>query len=99
MASHLIHHHPLVGIIIIIPLFLVIMEDQRTGVDPLAQIQERCICIVKTHQVHHEGCVLCRQQYFSKIFSPQTMMICDQCKKEYHVGCKKDHNIQNLENC
>ncbi|MED6204926.1 hypothetical protein PIB30_013170 [Stylosanthes scabra] len=67
------------------------------GVDPLAEIQERCIRIVKTHQVHHEGCVLCRKQYFSKIFSLQTMMICDQCEKEYHVGCMKDHNIQNLE--
>ncbi|KAL1361483.1 hypothetical protein AAHE18_03G007000 [Arachis hypogaea] len=72
------------------------------GIDPLAQIHERCIRIVKTHQVHHEGCVLCsflifRQPYFSKIFSPRTMMICDQCEKEYHVGCMKDHNIQNLE--
>ncbi|MED6164287.1 hypothetical protein PIB30_088202, partial [Stylosanthes scabra] len=57
----------------------------------------RCVRVVKPNKVDHGGCALCSQPYFSKSFSPRTVIICDQCEKEYHVGCLKDHNIQNLE--
>nr|KYP68613.1 hypothetical protein KK1_022246 [Cajanus cajan] len=35
-------------------------------------------------------------QYFTKSFGPRTVIICDQCEKEYHIVCLKNHNIQNL---
>ncbi|XP_052109267.1 uncharacterized protein LOC127744202 [Arachis duranensis] len=57
----------------------------------------RCVRVVKTNKVDHGGCALCRLYYFSKSFGPRTVIICDQCEKEYHVGCLKEHNIQNLE--
>ncbi|KAK4255169.1 hypothetical protein QN277_008199 [Acacia crassicarpa] len=67
------------------------------GIDPLEQISQRCIRIVKTVEVDHGGCALCRSHDFSKIFGPRTVIICDQCEREYHVGCLKEHNMQNLE--
>ncbi|KAJ7981075.1 putative Acyl-CoA N-acyltransferase with RING/FYVE/PHD-type zinc finger domain [Quillaja saponaria] len=66
------------------------------GVDPLEQINQRCIRIVKIQKVDHGGCALCSGHGFSKNFGPRTVLICDQCEREYHVGCLKDHNIQNL---
>ncbi|KAK7261284.1 hypothetical protein RIF29_27593 [Crotalaria pallida] len=57
----------------------------------------RCIRVVKSVEVDHGGCALCRGHHFSRSFGPRTVMICDQCEKEYHVGCLKDHNMQNLE--
>ncbi|TKY67145.1 Increased DNA methylation 1 [Spatholobus suberectus] len=65
------------------------------GIDPLEQINQRCIRIVKEFDLG--GCALCRGQDFSKSFGPRTVIICDQCEKEYHVGCLRDHNMQNLE--
>ncbi|KAE9616715.1 hypothetical protein Lal_00034270 [Lupinus albus] len=67
------------------------------GVDPLEQIHQRCIRIVKAGEFDNDGCVLCRGRDFSKSFGPRTVIICDQCEREYHVGCLKDHNMQNLE--
>ncbi|KAF1859606.1 hypothetical protein Lal_00010190 [Lupinus albus] len=54
-------------------------------------VDRRCIRVVKSVEVDHGGCALCRS------FGPRTVIICDQCEKEYHVGCLKDHNMQNLE--
>ncbi|XP_027343821.1 uncharacterized protein LOC113856269 isoform X2 [Abrus precatorius] len=67
------------------------------GTDILEQINRRCIRVVKTVEVGHGGCALCSRHDFSKSFGPRTVIICDQCEKEYHVGCLKDHNMQNLE--
>ncbi|KAI4322336.1 hypothetical protein L6164_022041 [Bauhinia variegata] len=66
------------------------------GVDPLEQINQRCIRIVNNLK-DQGGCALCRSHAFSKNFGPGTVIICDQCEREYHVGCLKDHNMQNLE--
>ncbi|KAG6682488.1 hypothetical protein I3842_13G144300 [Carya illinoinensis] len=66
------------------------------GVDPIEQITKRCIRIVKTPEVDFGGCALCRGHDFSKSFGPRTVIICDQCEKEYHVGCLKDHSMENL---
>ncbi|KAL5995185.1 hypothetical protein ACLOJK_025243 [Asimina triloba] len=39
--------------------------------------------------------VLCHD--FSKAgFGPRTVLLCDQCEKEFHVGCLKEHNMQDL---
>ncbi|XP_020230967.1 uncharacterized protein LOC109811594 [Cajanus cajan] len=67
------------------------------GTDILEQMNPRCIRVVKTVEVDHGGCALCSRPNFSKSFGPRTVIICDQCEKEYHVGCLKEHNMQNLE--
>ncbi|XP_058766291.1 increased DNA methylation 1-like [Vicia villosa] len=44
------------------------------------------------------GCQLCREDDFELVdFGPRTVIICDQCNKEFHIGCLKDHKIENLE--
>ncbi|KAJ6810049.1 uncharacterized protein M6B38_157510 [Iris pallida] len=66
------------------------------GVDPVEQIM-KCIRIVKTPENVDGGCVICRQHEFSTSeFGPNTVIICDQCEKEYHVGCLKAHNKDDL---
>ncbi|KAB1227407.1 Chromodomain-helicase-DNA-binding protein 4 [Morella rubra] len=67
------------------------------GVDPIEQITKRCIRIVKTPEVDFGGCALCRGHDFSKSFGPRTVIFCDQCEKEYHVGCLRDHEMENLQ--
>ncbi|KAL4188954.1 hypothetical protein AMTRI_Chr08g204640 [Amborella trichopoda] len=43
------------------------------------------------------GCVICRDFDFTKGgFDARTVMICDQCEREYHVGCLKDQGICDL---
>ncbi|GFZ20388.1 acyl-CoA N-acyltransferase with RING/FYVE/PHD-type zinc finger domain-containing protein [Actinidia rufa] len=67
------------------------------GVDPLEQITKRCIRIVETAEADVGGCALCRSHDFSKSgFGPQTVILCDQCEKEYHVGCLKEHEMDDL---
>ncbi|XP_038991936.1 uncharacterized protein LOC120115253 [Hibiscus syriacus] len=29
-------------------------------------------------------------------FGPRTVILCDQCEREYHVGCLRDHNMDDL---
>ncbi|KAI9107228.1 hypothetical protein K1719_021837 [Acacia pycnantha] len=67
------------------------------GVDPIEQITKRCIRIVKDIEAELSGCALCRGYDFSKSgFGPRTIILCDQCEKEYHVGCLRDHKMQYL---
>ncbi|KAL9296814.1 hypothetical protein ACSQ67_022710 [Phaseolus vulgaris] len=68
---------------------------QVEDIDPSSEINQRCIRIVKEFELG--GCGLCRDQDFSTSFGPRTVIICDQCGKEYHIGCLKDHNMQNIE--
>ncbi|XP_020263567.1 increased DNA methylation 1-like [Asparagus officinalis] len=63
------------------------------GVDPVEQILQRCkLRIVKRQEIDSGGCVICREQDFTSEFGPRTVIVCDQCEKEYHVGCLKAHN-------
>ncbi|CAL2264717.1 unnamed protein product [Prunus armeniaca] len=40
---------------------------------------------------------LCRGHEFSgSDFGPGTVILCDQCEKEFHVGCLKDNGIEDL---
>ncbi|KAL7173782.1 hypothetical protein ACSBR2_033108 [Camellia fascicularis] len=67
------------------------------GIDPLEQITKRCIRIVETTETDVGGCALCRGHGFSKsVFGPQTVILCDQCEKEYHIGCLKEHKMDDL---
>ncbi|PWA87636.1 zinc finger, PHD-type [Artemisia annua] len=76
------------------------------GIDPLEEITKRCIRVVANPVVGEPGvpskkgapaCVLCKALDFSKTgFGPRTVIICDQCEKEYHVGCLKEHKMDDL---
>ncbi|XP_054812842.1 uncharacterized protein LOC129313599 isoform X2 [Prosopis cineraria] len=67
------------------------------GVDPIEQITKRCIRIVKGIDAELCGCALCGGYDFSKSgFGPRTIILCDQCEKEYHVGCLRDHKMAYL---
>ncbi|XP_015873637.2 uncharacterized protein LOC107410688 [Ziziphus jujuba] len=67
------------------------------GIDPIEQITNRCIRIINTEDVGFGGCALCRGHEFSKSgFGPGTVIFCDQCEKEFHVGCLKDHQMEDL---
>ncbi|KAL7175247.1 hypothetical protein ACSBR2_028952 [Camellia fascicularis] len=68
------------------------------GIDPLEQITKRCIRIVETTETDVGGCALCRGHGFSKsVFGPQTVILYDQCEKEYHIGCLKEHKMDDLQ--
>ncbi|XP_062233952.1 uncharacterized protein LOC133931156 isoform X2 [Phragmites australis] len=67
------------------------------GVDPLEQIFMRSIRIATTPETGFGGCALCKLHDFSKKkFSTRTVLLCDQCGREYHVGCLKEHNMADL---
>ncbi|CAN8285595.1 unnamed protein product [Cochlearia groenlandica] len=68
------------------------------GVDAIAQITQRCIRIVSSFGSELPSvCVLCRGHSFCRMgFNSRTVIICDQCEKEFHVGCLKEHNIADL---
>ncbi|KAG4215967.1 hypothetical protein ERO13_A01G212100v2 [Gossypium hirsutum] len=67
------------------------------GVDAIEQITSRCIRIVKNIEAELSGCALCRACDFSKSgFGPRTVILCDQCEKEYHIGCLKTHKMADL---
>ncbi|KAL5763921.1 hypothetical protein ACOSQ2_016515 [Xanthoceras sorbifolium] len=67
------------------------------GVDPTDQITNRCIRIVENPDTELGGCVLCRGRDFCKSrFGRRTVMLCDQCEREYHVGCLKDNGMEDL---
>lgn len=69
------------------------------GIDPFEEIKKRCIRILDTVEHEDGGCVLCRGHLFTESesgFGPLTVMICDQCENEYHVGCLKKHGMDDL---
>ncbi|KAG8371246.1 hypothetical protein BUALT_Bualt13G0067700 [Buddleja alternifolia] len=76
-----------------------IAAGRVAGVDPLEDITRRCIRIVGTFpSADIGGCAICRGHDFSKSgFNGRTVIICDQCEKEYHVGCLKEKNIDDLQ--
>lgn len=68
-----------------------------SGVDSIEQITKRSIRIVNNLASEVSACILCRGFDFCKSgFGPRTIILCDQCEKEYHVGCLKDHNMADL---
>ncbi|KAF5799354.1 putative histone acetyltransferase chromatin regulator PHD family [Helianthus annuus] len=47
--------------------------------------------VVKVREYETGGCVICRAHDFSVAeFDDRTVMLCDQCEKEYHVGCLRE---------
>ncbi|CAK9147247.1 unnamed protein product [Ilex paraguariensis] len=53
--------------------------------------------VVKSPESEVGGCVVCRAQDFSVAkFDERTVILCDQCEKEYHVGCLRDSGLCDL---
>ncbi|XP_075493034.1 uncharacterized protein LOC142530967 isoform X1 [Primulina tabacum] len=74
-----------------------IAAGRVAGVDPLEEIKQRCIRIVGILEADVGGCALCRDHDFSAVeFNDSTVIICDQCEKEYHVGCLRENKIADL---
>ncbi|KAL6574913.1 hypothetical protein OROMI_012198 [Orobanche minor] len=69
-----------------------------SGTDPIEQIKNRCTRHVKSpEEAEVIACVICRGYDFSKSgFGPRTVILCDQCEKEYHVGCLKKCKMADL---
>eukprot|EP00793_Prasinoderma_coloniale_P003339 PRCOL_00005974-RA len=54
----------------------------------LPGLVERCRRLAADLDIVQGGCVLCRASDFDlDSFGPRTMMVCDQCEREFHVGC------------
>ncbi|KAK4725016.1 hypothetical protein R3W88_027795 [Solanum pinnatisectum] len=54
-------------------------------------IMIRLTRVVKAPESESGGCVVCRTPDFSVAkFDDRTVMLCDQCEKEYHVGCLRE---------
>ncbi|KAJ8426530.1 hypothetical protein Cgig2_022537 [Carnegiea gigantea] len=63
-------------------------EDMKDSSNNCKPIIIRLTRVVKTSETESGGCVLCRENDFSvEKFDDRTVIICDQCEKEYHVGC------------
>ncbi|XP_054801196.1 uncharacterized protein LOC129305228 isoform X1 [Prosopis cineraria] len=61
-------------------------------------IKIRLTRVVKAPEFEMGGCVVCREHDFSVAkFDERTVIICDQCEKEYHVGCLRDSGLCELE--
>ncbi|KAL3839722.1 hypothetical protein ACJIZ3_024313 [Penstemon smallii] len=69
-----------------------------SATDPTEQITNRCTRVVKNpEEAEVIACVICRGYDFSKSgFGPRTVIVCDQCEKEYHVGCLKKCKMAEL---
>ncbi|KAF9665085.1 hypothetical protein SADUNF_Sadunf16G0085400 [Salix dunnii] len=66
-------------------------------IDSIEQITKRCFRIVKNIEAELTGCALCRGYDFMRSgFGPRTIILCDQCEKEFHVGCLRSHKMANL---
>ncbi|KAK2974208.1 hypothetical protein RJ640_014474, partial [Escallonia rubra] len=53
--------------------------------------------VVKPSECETGGCVVCRANDFSvATFDDRTVMLCDQCEKEYHVGCLRNSGLCDL---
>ncbi|KAL2643333.1 hypothetical protein R1flu_010920 [Riccia fluitans] len=59
--------------------------------------EDRCTHLLKANDTVVSGCVFCRSGEFAKLgFGPRTILLCDQCEREFHVGCLKEHGLANL---
>uniref|UniRef100_A0A7N0UD84 PHD-type domain-containing protein n=1 Tax=Kalanchoe fedtschenkoi TaxID=63787 RepID=A0A7N0UD84_KALFE len=74
-----------------------IAAGRVSGVNPIKQITERCIRIVNMVDNDVTACALCRAcDYSQSGFDPRTIIICDQCELEFHVGCLRSHEMADL---
>lgn len=62
------------------------------------KLSQRCQRVVKASRNTIGGCVFCKNGDFLKSgFGAKTIMLCDQCEREYHVGCMKEKGVADLQ--
>ncbi|KAK6144291.1 hypothetical protein DH2020_021111 [Rehmannia glutinosa] len=68
------------------------------GVDPLADITQalHSYCCNAFEDVADVAFAGCGHDFSKSGFNGRTVIICDQCEKEYHVGCLKEQEIDDL---
>ncbi|XP_023745932.1 increased DNA methylation 1 [Lactuca sativa] len=65
------------------------MNLQHSELDQIEQIAKRCIQIDNCDLV---ACCICRAYDFTtEGFDDRTVIVCDQCEREYHVKCLREH--------
>ncbi|KAK9079325.1 hypothetical protein SSX86_000996 [Deinandra increscens subsp. villosa] len=69
-----------------------------SGINLIEEVEKRCVRIIENPNKHDLiACALCRSYDFSEDgFSDQTVIVCDQCELEFHIGCLRDHCIADL---
>ncbi|CAH2064212.1 unnamed protein product [Thlaspi arvense] len=75
-----------------------ISSKTAIATDPnLKPIVIRLTRVVKAPESEIGGCVFCRSHDFSVgKFDDRTVILCDQCEKEYHVGCLRENELCDL---
>ncbi|GAB2272475.1 hypothetical protein Dimus_007299 [Dionaea muscipula] len=69
----------------------------NSSTSPTKPIIIRLTRVVKPSENESGGCVFCRANDFSATgFDDRTVIICDQCEKEYHIGCLRDNGLCDL---
>ncbi|KAK9079323.1 hypothetical protein SSX86_000994 [Deinandra increscens subsp. villosa] len=68
------------------------VKDGRVSrADTIEEIAKQCLQLID-NQCDPVACVLCRSCAFSEDgFSDQMSIVCDQCEKEYHIGCLREY--------
>eukprot|EP00250_Pteridium_aquilinum_P034524 c7702_g1_i1 orf=637-4326(-) len=71
---------------------------QLRGITAKKKGLERCQCVVRASKNSIGGCVICKSGDFLKTgFGAKTVLLCDQCEREFHVGCLKEEGIVDLQ--
>ncbi|KAL8245202.1 hypothetical protein R6Q59_011460 [Mikania micrantha] len=80
------------------PIFKYVVGGTVSGIKPIEEVVNRCVRIIENSNKHDlVACVLCRSYDFNEDgFSDQTVIVCDQCELEFHIGCLREHYLANL---
>ncbi|XP_020549540.1 uncharacterized protein LOC105161480 [Sesamum indicum] len=75
-----------------------VAAGRAPGGDPIAQLTGGSTSMVKDlEEAEVIACIICRCHDFSTSgFGPRTVIVCDQCEKEHHVGCLKECGMDDL---
>ncbi|KAL8216954.1 hypothetical protein R6Q57_023791 [Mikania cordata] len=79
-------------------IFKYVVGGTVSGINPIEEVVNRCVRIIENSNKHDlVACVLCRSYDFNEDgFSDQTVIVCDQCELEFHIGCLREHYLANL---
>ena len=65
--------------------------------DDVAQREELNVALAKLFEYENCGCPNCGSYTFEPVgFSDLTMIICEQCEREIHVGCLRESSVCDL---
>ena len=78
---------------------LAVRQPWLTG-SPIAACWRRCEGVLAELEGSWAGggCAMCASPDFQRDgFGPNTVLICDQCEREYHVGCLQRAGLADLQ--